>query len=273
MLTIVCMVLCAVTGCQKKEKEKEVIEFEGIVPEEVPVILRDENYVPQTLESEPETEEETETEEVVEPFCDKNQITYQVKVQTFQQGNISIEYPEVTDMDDDALMNRINGLIQQQLIPEDILEDEAILSYEVSCEIATQGTGVLSFVCRGYEEYEGAAHPSQFVRTLNIDMTNGCNIRLKDYADIEAIVSGLELEQGYVLVESEIDMSDFSAFLNNGYITDYAMTLLDYDIDSNRPENVQAGYSYIKDNHPVLCMEVEHAMGDYVEVCFDMQIK
>ena len=62
---------------------------------------------------------------------------------------------------------------------------------------------------------------------------------------------------------------NFSAFLNNGYVTDYAMTLLDYDVDWNNQELIPVGYSAIRNNHVVLFVEAEHAMGDYVELEFD----
>lgn len=275
VLALLCFTTCTLTACQKKteEKEKEVIEFHDVIPEEVPVVLRDENYVPQTEESEPESESEPETEEAIIPFCDRNEVAYDVKVNTYEDDVFKIEYPEISGMENTDLMGRINTLIQNQIMPEHVMDDDGHLTYEVSCKIATQGTGVLSFVCTGYEEYEGAAHPSRFVMAMNIDMTNGNNIRLKDYADIEAIVSDLELEQGYTLADTPMEKSDFSAFINNGYMTDYALTLMDYDIDSNRAEHVQTGYSYIEDNHPVLCMDVDHASGDYVLVSFDIPIK
>lgn len=273
VLMIICCVLCSAIGCGKEEPPKEVIEFKDVIPEEVPVILRDENRTEEPVTDEEETEAETAVEEEVIPYCDRNIVVYSVSMETYEEGAFSISYPVVTDMEDADLMERINTTIKEQLLEEDILSDENYLTYEASTEIATQGSGILSFVCRGYEEYQGAAHPSQFVKTMNIDMSNGKNVRLKDYADLETIVSNLELATGYTIMGGEVDPDDFSAFLNNGYVTDYAMTLLDFDIDFGQTEYIQTGYSYIKDNHPVLCIEVEHAMGDYVEVCFDMQIK
>ena len=53
------------------------------------------------------------------------------------------------------------------------------------------------------------------------------------------IVSGLETASGYEIISEGVDMADFSAFLNNGYVTDYAMTLLDYDVDWNNQELIQ----------------------------------
>ena len=110
---------------------------------------------------------------------------------------------------------------------------------------------------------------TNLIRTMNLDLTTGRNLRLKDYADMAQIVSGLETASGYEIISEGVDMADFSAFLNNGYVTDYAMTLLDYDVDWNNQELIPAGYSAIRNNHVVLFVEAEHAMGDYVELEFD----
>jgi hypothetical protein len=48
-------------------------------------------------------------------------------------------------------------------------------------------------------------------------------------------------------------------------MTDYAMLLLDYDTNTS-------GYSAIRDNHLVLFIEAEHAMGDYVELEFEKDL-
>ena len=49
----------------------------------------------------------------------------------------------------------------------------------------------------------------------------------------------------------------------------YKRQLLDYDVDWNNQELIPAGYSAIRNNHVVLFVEAEHAMGDYVELEFD----
>lgn len=86
------------------------------------------------------------------------------------------------------------------------------------------------------------------------------------------MVSCLELADGYSVKNDGVGKADFSAYLNNGAVTDYAMTLLDYDIDFDNIELAPAGYSAVRDNHLVLFIEAEHAMGDYVELEFDKNL-
>ncbi|MDE5823212.1 MAG: hypothetical protein K2H91_00790, partial [Lachnospiraceae bacterium] len=78
----------------------------------------------------------------------------------------------------------------------------------------------------------------------------------------------LENANGYTILNEGVDAADFSAFLNNGAVTDYAITLLDYDMDFDNPEMVPAGFSAIRDNHLILFIKAEHAMGDFVELEF-----
>jgi hypothetical protein len=90
-------------------------------------------------------------------------------------------------------------------------------------------------------------------------------LTLKDYANVGDIVTSLENATGYTILNDGVDKSDFDLFLNNGYMTDYAMLLLDYDTNTS-------GYSAIRDNHLVLFIEAEHAMGDYVELEFEKDL-
>ena len=189
-----------------------------------------------------------------------------MKILVLNCGSSSLKY-QLIDMENTELQNTINENVKQMVMQK--ISEEGLTAYGLGYQVATQGTGILSVIFRGYCNYEGAAHPTNLIRTMNLDLTTGRNLRLKDYADMAQIVSGLETASGYEIISEGVDMADFSAFLNNGYVTDYAMTLLDYDVDWNNQELIPAGYSAIRNNHVVLFVEAEHAMGDYVELEFD----
>lgn len=264
--------LLSMCGCGDKKQEDvvETVIFSEAAEESEPVILREEK--PQTEESQIQTEQEseTQTEESI-GFADRAEVAYEITEQHYVEGDIvQITYPAVCNMENSSLQEQINQNILESL--KTIMPMEGCTSYEMSYEIATKGSGVFSFVCRGYANYEQAAYPTNIVRTFNIDMTNGENLRLKDYADMETIVSALETNKGYQVLNEGVGQEDFDMFLNNGYVTDYAMTLLDYDVDFHNLSFIPAGYSCIRDNHVVLFMEAEHAMGDYVELVLEGQL-
>ncbi len=269
MIVALGMVLC-LGGCgqQPTEETESTVDFGELLPEQSePIIIRESQ--PQT-ESEEETQTQTEEETVA--FADEQTVQYDIESVTYEDTlngscKVKVVFPQLIDMENTELQNTINENVKQMVMQE--ISEEGLTAYGLGYQVATQGTGILSVIFRGYCNYEGAAHPTNLIRTMNLDLTTGRNLRLKDYADMAQIVSGLETASGYEIISEGVDMADFSAFLNNGYVTDYAMTLLDYDVDWNNQELIPAGYSAIRNNHVVLFVEAEHAMGDYVELEFD----
>ena len=269
MIVALGMVLC-LGGCgqQPTEETESTVDFGELLPEQSePIIIRESQ--PQT-ESEEETQTQTEEETVA--FADEQTVQYDIESVTYEDTlngscKVKVVFPQLIDMENTELQNTINENVKQMVMQK--ISEEGLTAYGLGYQVATQGTGILSVIFRGYCNYEGAAHPTNLIRTMNLDLTTGRNLRLKDYADMAQIVSGLETASGYEIISEGVDMADFSAFLNNGYVTDYAMTLLDYDVDWNNQELIPAGYSAIRNNHVVLFVEAEHAMGDYVELEFD----
>lgn len=250
-------------GCGKQQTE--TVEYVEIAPQEtIPIVV-----IPEGLEeeeSETESEEETTETETAVAFADEKSVVYEVTETSYEDGVIKLTYPQITGMDDETLQNSMNQAIEQE-VKSDITM-EGLSAYELNYEIATQGKGVFSVILRGYYNRNNQAYPVLFVKTFNLDMTTGKNLRLKDYADVAKVVSCLEQDYGYEILSEGVEMSDFSAFLNNGYMTDYAITLLDYDVDFAANQLEPVGYSCIRDNRLVLFIETEHAMGDYVELVF-----
>lgn len=269
MIVALGMVLC-LGGCgqQPTEETESTVDFGELLPEQSePIIIRESQ--PQT-ESEEETQTQTEEETVA--FADEQTVQYGIESVTYEDTlngscEVKVVFPQLKDMENTELQNTINENVKQMVMQ--VISEEGLTAYRLGYEVATQGTGILSVIFRGYCNYEGAAHPTNLIRTMNLELMTGRNLRLKDYADMAQIVSGLETASGYEIISEGVDMADFSAFLNNGYVTDYAMTLLDYDVDWNNQELIPAGYSAIRNNHVVLFVEAEHAMGDYVELEFD----
>lgn len=277
-LILVCgMLAYGMYGCGQKEaaQVEDVVEFEQIAPEESePVIIRDEQ--PAAVES--ITEEETTTtmaeEEELVPWVDRmagEQVaSYSIETAVYEEGVVKVTYPQLSGMENAELQTKLNAGIKQAVLQGSTAE--GLSAYEYSYETASMGAGVVSFVFKGYVNYEGSAYPVNEVKTLNLNLLTGENLRLKDYADVATVVSSLEMDMGYEVVSEGISKEDFSAFLNNGYVTDYAMTMLDYDTDFKNLSLVPTGYSCIRDNHLVLFVETEHAMGDYVEIIFDEEL-
>lgn len=269
---------CMLFGCGQKAQEEvveDVVEFEQITPlESEPIIIRKEQpAVEETLSEEETTTAMSEEEEIV-PWVDRvageQAVSYSVESKVHEEGVIKLTYPQLSGMQNTELQAQLNESIKQTVLQGSAAE--GLTAYEYQYEVASMGAGVVSFVFRGYLNYEGSPYPTNDVKTLNLNLLTGESVRLKSYADVATVVSALETDWGYEVVSEGVEKSDFSAFMNNGYVTDYAMTLLDFDMDSKNLSFVPAGYSCIRDNHLVLFVEVEHAMGDYVEIIFDEEL-
>lgn len=275
---IVIMLLAAGCGgnADKKETEPIVEDFDALMRDDrTQVIVRDEPVATEAETAGQETEDSAETEtEMVVPYADRvagdNGVLYNIETTVYEDGAVSVEYPQLTGMADAARQQEINEKIRKT-VAENIMTDN-LSSYELRYETATKGNGIVSFIFRGTEYYANSTYPNNVIKTLNIDLNTGKNVRLKDFADIALVVSSLENADGYTIINEGVDAADFSAYLNNGAVTDYAITLLDYDIDFDSPEMITAGFSAIRDNHLVLFIKAEHAMGDYVELEFDKNL-
>lgn len=282
VVSISAAVMLMAAGCGenagKKEEETEpaVEEFNLILDDQrTQVIVRDEA---DAVKTEPAAEQETETAAddvtTVTAYADHiagdDSISYDIETAVYENGVVRVEYPQLTHMTDEEKQQEINENIRRTAA--DSISVDSLNSYELHYETAAKGAGIVSFIFRGTEYYENSAHPDNIVKTLNINLNTGKNVRLKDFADISLVVSYLELGDGYTILNEGVDPADFSAYLNYGAVTDYAITLLDYDIDFGSPEMVPAGFSAIRDNHLILFIKAEHAMGDYVELEFDWEL-
>ena len=97
-------------------------------------------------------------------------------------------------------------------------------------------------------------------------MTSGDGLRLSDFVNTYNVVGAFTRENGYTLVNTELDVKDFQEFVNTSedlVETDY---FEEFDIDYANPDAYPNGYSYKKDGKIILCIEVPHALGDFVEV-------
>lgn len=268
---------CGGNTATKGESEVPVIEdFDAMLNDQrTQVIVRDEpdTAQPDTIDQETEDSAETATEPVV-PYADRfageNVVTYNIETAVYEEGVVKVEYPQLVGMADEGKQQEINEVIKKA-VTENLTADN-LSSYDLKYETAMKGNGIVSFIFRGVESYINSAHPNNVIKTLNIDLNTGKNVRLKSFADMALVVSSLENANGYTIINEGVDAADFSAFLNNGAVTDYAITLLDYDIDFEHPEMIPAGFSAIRDNHLILFIEAEHAMGDYVELEFDQNL-
>ena len=194
--------------------------------------------------------------------------SYRVTEMILEEGNMRISCPQIKDLGDDEIQGKWNRIF---LGTEERAMDEwgGNGTYEVKYTVKTMNADMLSILMDGYVNEEGTAHPYTFKYTYNIDLNTGESIRLADHVDVDKTAENLFSGTGYYVEESLAPY--FTERLESIYENPDALARslegYDYAEDGSAPY----GYSYIADGKVWLCMEVPHALGDYIEIELGVQ--
>ena len=149
--------------------------------------------------------------------------------------------------------------------------DSVVLTYTVQ----EQTKDMLSLTCQSYYDYEGSAHPSAALTSVNINMKTGEKMTFSDFADPDETAKILfagkdntDTAQGYTVLDpegnptTEITMKDILEALAA------SLTHFDGDVDDYGADETM-GESYVHDGKVYVIFYVSHAMGDYTVVRID----
>lgn len=189
--------------------------------------------------------------------------SYRVTEMLLEEGNMKISCPQIEGLADDEIQGRWNRIF---LGAEERAMDawDGAGTYEVKYTVKTMTADVLSILMEG-AIYDGHAdHPYTFKYTYNVDMHTGESIRLADHVDVYKTAENMFAGIGYYVDEPLAPY--FRERLETIYETPDALARslegYDYTEDGSPPY----GYSYIENGKVWICMEVPHAMGDYIEI-------
>ena len=206
-------------------------------------------------ETEPETsqvsedseQDETEAAATTEAGQDA-QSDYQIEMVSYKKTDlVDISYPKITGWSDTEKQEEWNTYFENTAkeaageMTGDTEEmnlganDSVVLTYTVQ----EQTKDMLSLTCQSYYDYEGAAHPSAALTSVNINMKTG---------DI--------LEFNFIWMEPTEEALAAS------------LTHFDGDVDDYGADETM-GESYVHDGKVYVIFYVSHAMGDYTVVRID----
>ena len=260
-----------------------------------------------TVQSEPETEaaqtsessqqDEAEGTEAVDATEEgqEAQSDYQIEMVSYKKTDlIDISYPKITGWSNTEKQEEWNTYFENTAKEaagemagdtEDVnpgANDSVVLTYTVQ----EQAKDMLSITCQSYYDYEGAAHPSAALTSVNINMKTGEKMTFSDFADpdetAKILFAGKEdggSAQGYTVLDAdgnpsaEITMKDileFNFIWMEPTEESLAASLAHFDGD---PEDYgtdeTTGESYVHDGKVYVIFYVSHAMGDYAVVRLD----
>lgn len=202
------------------------------------------------------------------PYIDA---AYQIEEIVMEEEGIHIVYPQIKNLGQEWIQEKWNRLMKENeaRAVESWMEDGNQGTYEVSCQVKTMTADTLSILMVGRICEEEAAHPYSFKYTYNIDLNTGESIQLKDHVDVETLAENLFAGTGYYVEEGVL--SYFLERLEAIYETPDSLAKSLEGYDFSEEGNVPYGYSYLEDGKVWICMEVPHALGDYMEIELDAQ--
>lgn len=194
--------------------------------------------------------------------------SYRVSEVTLGEGAIHISCPQIEGLSDGRIQGKWNRIM---LGAEERALDEwnGSGSYEVSYTVKTMTEDVLSILMTGSASSDSESQPRIFKYTYNIDLNTGESIRLRDHVDVQKVAENMFGGTGYYVEKNLAEQFAERLSAIYGSPEELARSLDGYDYSEDGSEPY--GYSYLSDGKVWICMEVPHALGDYMEIELDAQ--
>jgi len=113
-------------------------------------------------------------------------VTYQISKTVYTNKNITINYPQITNLGDTTKQKSINEILKSEALKVlDYYKDNTTeLSLDINCTIKYNSENLLSVQYEGIGYAKGAAHPNNLFYTTNINLDKGTRLRLADIIKI-----------------------------------------------------------------------------------------
>ncbi|THE10779.1 hypothetical protein E1I69_17710 [Bacillus timonensis] len=203
---------------------------------------------------------------------DKNAEPFEVDTATYENGQVTIHYPQLTNMQNKDLEQRINTLIKDDaiLFLSQYQDSNAPLKMDFEVILPESDTFTVQYT----GTYNGGMYPTHLLFTTNINFKKGEKIRLSnlfviDETFIEALKNAkyMDWENPHEPnKEKQTAIIEYLKTYNNQDLI-AAFTKADHPDPNENPYGV---FSYIFNHTVVISMQVPHALGDHAEFEVDM---
>lgn len=184
-----------------------------------------------------------------------------VKADTYQNGNISIQYPVISDT---SIKEGINSHLKENALS--LLKaweiDEAKDTLSITCKVLSATKSRITVRYDGLYSPDGSAHPTTVFYTNTVNLSSGTDIGLSYLADPATLAA-------YVLSEDctfpEADAKTAAAaktFLKEEELSYY--TALFQNADFSSKETFPVCFSYEYEGSIYFSIPVPHVLGDYI---------
>ncbi|MGL5347197.1 MAG: PdaC/SigV domain-containing protein [Peptostreptococcaceae bacterium] len=215
-----------------------------------------------TLLSENYAIESTGKEKVSSTYSQK----YNLKENTYTSNDITIRYPQVTNLKDKNNQDCINKLLKDKAISqydETIANLEKDQTYEVdgNYDIKLDSDKILSIAYTSYNNIVPSAHPYNMFYTININMETGKELILSDFVPNidDTFISKLK-DAKYVgsidkIYEKQLFDEIFSYYSNNDELI----------------KSIKNAPFYITNDSIGISLPVSHVFGDFANLEIELK--
>lgn len=184
---------------------------------------------------------------------------YEVTGDTFTEGDIVIQYPQIAGLTDTERQDRINALIKDDATA--IAEEGGTV--DIAYTVTWTGPNLLSIQYSGLRNIEGSAYPNNLFYTTNVDIANGIKIGLSDVITIEPSFVEKIKEGEFVTEDPGLrEAEDMIRETVTGYNLAGALTNADNGYGQENPDYC---FTYFTENALGISVGVPHAVGDHAE--------
>ena len=248
-------------GCTS-QKEVENTPSPTTQPEEE----RSEN-IPETETPNPIEKKPPLTKDPLPDEQEEKSESYQIKKTLYQSGNLTIQYPQLTDMTDKIKEQQMNELLKTEAIKfvTQYGDNDSSLSMEYQVTMNTKDT--LSVLYSG--DYNGGIYPTHLIFTTNIDLQSGEKLSLSDVASINEEFIDEFKQSPYIdrdqpsSPNKELEAAVIEYL--NGFNQQELLEAFKQADQPSMKDNPYGIYSYFEKDHLIVSIQVPHALGDHAE--------
>lgn len=206
-------------------------------------------------------------------------------IHTYTTGNISVEYPVVSNLSKAAVQEKINKLLNEHALEfiKAYGVNESKDSLTVKCRVVSADRRRLTAVYTGSYMPEGGAHPVSLFYTNTIDTALGEDMGLTNYADPYTL-AGYVLSGDCQFVDADAALEkELMKVKNDTDIETYTEMFRRADFPWKAPKTTSKNsdeavkfpevFSYEEQGTIYVSIPVPHALGDYALIKYTPDTK
>lgn len=191
---------------------------------------------------------------------------FQFEDRSYVNGAITIQYPQIVNISDKELQNKLNQIIADSALRDlpIIQNDSTLEEYDITSKVTYSNASLISIIFAGYSYYKQAAHPNQFLYTVTIDVKNEQAITIRDLVKIDDKFVSVMITGHYNTMMDYEMTSDIISSIRD-YLNDLGTEYWILELKHADTSDCDTA-SYLTKDALAISVSVPHVMGDHIEI-------